>query len=84
MGTPSFSSEPLRTPTDHCFCCRTAPSGVLAGPRLRYQAGRDAGARTGDLNGILFVADTNPVGASARRGDPQRVRLARSAQLTLG
>ena len=38
----------------------------------------------GDLNGILFVADTNPVGTSAGRRGAQRVRRARSAQPTLG
>src|SRR6266511_1057520 len=38
----------------------------------------------GDLSGILFVADTNPVGASAGRRGGQRIRRPRSAQPTLG
>jgi len=38
----------------------------------------------GELNGILFVADTNPIGASAGRRAAQRIRVPRSAQPTLG
>jgi hypothetical protein len=38
----------------------------------------------GDLNGILFVSNTNPVGASARPPGGQRIRRRRSAQPTLG
>jgi len=58
---------------------------VLVVARLRYQAGRDAGVptRRGPQRDPL-VADTNPVGASARRGGAQLVRRGRSAQLTLG
>jgi hypothetical protein len=37
----------------------------------------------GDLNGILFVADTNPIGTNARRRGAQRIRRPRSTQPTL-
>jgi transcriptional regulator with XRE-family HTH domain len=50
------------------------------GPDVRQWLRRPGG----DLNGILFVADTNPVGPSARRRGAQRVRRPRSAQPTLG
>jgi transcriptional regulator with XRE-family HTH domain len=50
------------------------------GPAVRQWLRRPGG----DLNGILFVADTNPIGASARRRGAQRVRGPRSAQSTLG
>jgi transcriptional regulator with XRE-family HTH domain len=39
---------------------------------------------SGDLSGILFVADTNPIGAGAWRRGAQRVRLPHSAQSTVG
>src|SRR6266540_3582605 len=50
------------------------------GPAVRQWLRRPGG----DLSGILFVADTNPVGASAGRRGGQRVRRPRSAQPTLG
>jgi len=50
------------------------------GPAVRQWVRRPRG----DLNGILFVADTNPVGASARRPGGQRIRRPHSAQPTLG
>ena len=50
------------------------------GPDVRQWLRRPGG----DLNGILFVADTNPVGTNARQRGGQRVRGPRSAQPTLG
>ncbi len=50
------------------------------GPDVRQWLRRPGG----DLSGILFVADTNPVGASAGRRGGQRIRRPRSAQPTLG
>ncbi len=50
------------------------------GPAVRQWLRRPGG----DLSGILFVADTNPVGASAGRRGGQRVRRPRSPQPTLG
>jgi transcriptional regulator with XRE-family HTH domain len=50
------------------------------GPDVRQWLRRPGG----DLNGILFVADTNPIGASARRRGGLRIRRPRSAQPTLG
>jgi transcriptional regulator with XRE-family HTH domain len=50
------------------------------GPNVRPWLRRPSG----DLSGILFVADTNPVGASVGRRGAQRVRRPRSAQPTLG
>ena len=50
------------------------------GPEVRQWLRRPGG----NLNGILFVADTNPIGASAGRRGAQRIRGPRSAQSTLG
>jgi transcriptional regulator with XRE-family HTH domain len=50
------------------------------GPDVRQWLRRPGG----DLDGILFVADTNLVGANARRRGGQRIRRPRSAQPTLG
>jgi len=50
------------------------------GPEVRQWLRRPGG----DLNGILFVADTNPVGPGAGRRGGQRIRRPRSAQPTLG
>ena len=50
------------------------------GPNVRQWLRRPGG----ELNGILFVADTNPIGVSSRRRGGQRIRRARSAQPTLG
>jgi transcriptional regulator with XRE-family HTH domain len=49
------------------------------GPEVRQWLRRPGG----DLSGILFVADTNPVGASVRRRGGQRIRRPRAAQSTL-
>jgi transcriptional regulator with XRE-family HTH domain len=50
------------------------------GPDVRQWLRRPGG----DLNGLLFVADTNPIGGRAGRRGAQRVRRPRSAEPTLG
>jgi transcriptional regulator with XRE-family HTH domain len=52
----------------------------VRGPEVRPWLRRPGG----DLSGILFVADTNPVGTGTGRRGAQRVRRPRSVRPTLG